>query len=239
MSNQNVIELKQTTIETLKRISKVNQSIRLVKDSKELKSKSQTGVMFCIAPIEDTWPRDFNIYNVNEFLSVLDIVETPELDFSSDKYVTIRSKDGKQKLRYLESAPEYITSYTDKIPPMAGSDIEVTVTENQFKSIIKAAQTMNLEYVGFVGDGDKVSITAFNKNNGDNADTNTFSIELGDSSTDQTFKMYYKLKVHEIDILQGEGSLEFSISSRKISKVKTESSKTFYITMDPKSEFGV
>lgn len=235
---QNKIELSQSTIATIKKLSQINQTLKLLGDSDTLRSKSESNVMFCYAPIEDKFPRDFHIYDVREFLSVVNIIENPILDFTNDKFVIVRSKDGKQKLRYLESAAQFVTSFTTKEPKLESVDFEVAVTEAQFKSVITAANTMRLEYIGFIGDGDKISIVAFNKNNGDEVETNTFSIELGDSDTDQPFRMFYKLETHKVDVLQGEGSLKFAVSSRLVSKVDTESKKTVFITMDKKSTFG-
>ncbi len=80
------------------------------------------------------------------------------------------------------------------------------------------------------------SISAFNKNNGDGKDTNNFNNELVEC--DQTFRMFYKLDTHNIQVLLGEGDLTVTIDGkRKVSKVETQTGKILWIAFDAKSDF--
>lgn len=231
------IKLSKETVDTLSRVFEVNQSVRLIKDADILKVKSIDGTALVHAPLADKFPRTFNIYDVSEFLSVLKIIDNPILDFSNDSFVEIRSEDGKQKIRYIESDEEYVTSYTDKMPNMGDPDIQIQVSEQQFTSVMKAAKTMKLDFVGFVANGEKVSLSAFKKNNEtDNDQTNLFSIEL--METDETFEMFYKLESQNISVLEGEGDLVFYITKGKISKIETASGKTFWLAMNINSKWS-
>lgn len=225
------MKISKATVETLKKAYDVNQSVRLKADEDTLKICTNSANLLLHAPLEDQFPRDFNIYDLGEFLRVTSIIDDPTLDFSNDSFLAIKSDDGKQKIRYMESDPDFVKdSYTEKTPDLSDPDIELEVTQSQFASIMDAAKTMKLEYVGFIADGETVSITAFNKNNGDENETNKFSIELMD--TDLTFQMFYKLDSQNISVLEGEGDLNFSIVSKKISKVESNSGKTFWVAMN-------
>jgi hypothetical protein len=230
------LNLSKQTIDTLKKVYEVNQGIKFVEGDKTLKVKSTDNTLLMHAPIDEEFPRDFYVYNLREFLSVLSIIEDPTLDFSNDQFMTVTSKDGKQKLRYLESDPQFVTSYTDKEPRVPSTEFIADVTADQFASVMKAAQTMRLEFVGFVCDGSTITLTAFNRNNGDQAITNNFAIEMGDHDT--PFEMFYKLDSQNIGVLLGEGDLSFEVSEKKISKVSTDSGKTFWIAMNANSKYG-
>ena len=230
------MSLSKQTVDTLKKVYEVNQGIKFVEGDKTLKVKSTDNTLLMHAPIEEEFPRDFYVYNLREFLSVLSIIEDPLLDFSDDKFMVVTSKDGKQRLRYSESDPQFVTSYTDKEPRIPSVEYTVDVSAEQFASVMKAAQTMRLEFVGFVCDGNTVSLTAFNKNNGDQGTTNNFAIEMIDHDT--KFEMFYKLGSQNIGVLLGEGDMTFEVSEKKISKVSTKSGKTFWIAMNANSKYG-
>lgn len=229
------LTLSKETIDTLKKLYEVNQGVKFVEGENTLKVKSTDNGLLVHANIEEEFPRDFYVYDLREFLSVVSIIEKPILDFSNEKYVQIKSDDGKQKLRYIEADPQFVTSYVDKVPKLPSKDIEVTVTKEQFQSVMKAAHTMKLEFVGFTCDGTTVTLSAFNKNNGDEKTTNNFSIELMDGDTE--FQMFYKLDQQNVSVLLGEGNLDFTISSKKISNVKAESGKEFWIAMNANSKY--
>lgn len=232
------ITLSKETIDTLKKMYEVNQSAKFVGGDQTLKLKSTDNSLLAHANITEKFPRDFYVYDLREFLSVISIIENPVLDFSDSKMVLISSPDGKQKLRYIETDPEFVTSYTDKTPKMPSTEIEVSVSGEQYQSVMKAAQTMRLEYVGFISDGETVSLSAFNKNNGDDNTTNKFAIELMEVEDDVKFEMFYKLDNQNIGVLLGEGNLDFVISSKKISNIKTETDKEFWIAMNIDCKYG-
>jgi len=236
------------TLDIFKKLFDVHQSLKIKAENVEtqtdadgnecevtvLRSKSQNQTMMARVHISEQFPRDVNFYDINEFIRVTKIVKDPVFDFSDNKFVTISSSDGKQKLRYMESNPDLITSYVDKDLPLSQTDIEVVITPQQLNSVLEAAKTMKLKYIGFISDGETMRFSAFEKNNGDNKETNNFSIDL--TECEDSFKMYYNLDVHNLSVLVDEGELMFSIDgNRKISKIEAESGKVFWIACDTKS----
>ena len=236
MSNN--VELSKATIDTMKKLSILNMTLKIMPDTNVLKSKTQNGVMNCTAPIDEIFPCEFNIYDLREFISVLSLIEEPVLDFSKKSSVTIHSKDKKQKIRYIEADPAFIDSYPNKESSLSSVDFFVDVEEQSFKSILTAANTMKLEYVGFVGDGETISLVAFSMREGDEQETNEYSVNLGESNTDEQFTMFFKLANCPISVLANEGRLSFEVSSRKVAKVTSQTGKVFFIGMDTKSVWG-
>ncbi len=229
-----IVKLSEGTVETLKRMFSVHQELRIIEGDKVLRVKSANGTMVCHAEIEEEFPRDVNIYDLREFIAVVGILNDPELDLSNDKWIAVRSSDGTQQLRYMEANPEFITSFSARDIVLPSTDVDMVITEAQMKQVHSAAQTMKLDFIGFVGDGEKVYLSAFKINNGDGKETNNFKIEVGE--TTETFKMYYKLEHSDLGVLLGEGDLHFQISFKKISYIETVSGKKFWIALDAKSE---
>jgi len=246
----NSVKLSDSTLAVFKKLHDVDQSLKIASDQVEtvtdedgnekqvtvLRTKSMNKTMMVRVEVPEVFPRDVHIYDLREFISVVGIVKDPVFDFSDDKFVVISSTDGKQKLRYIEANPNLINSFIDKDLSLSKEDAEIVVTEAQFKSVLSASHTMKLGYIGFIGDGESISVSAFDKNNGDNRDTNNFSIELIDS--DISMRMFYKTDVHNISVLLGEGDLTFTIDAkRKVSKIVTQSGKIFWVAFDSNSEF--
>lgn len=242
---EEVVRLSPETLGIFKSLYEVDQSLRIdhtmteeddVKVETVLRSKSFNNTTMAKVKINETFPRDVNIYDLREFISVISIVNEPYLDLSNEKFMVIGSGDGKQKLRYIEANPDLINSYSKRDPALTSEDEQLVVTEAQLKSVMTAAQTLKFEFVGLVSDGEKTYLTAFSRNDGSDSEANKYSIELQDS--DKEYKMLYKLQLQNVAILLGEGDLLFTIDGkRKISKVDTQSGKTFWISFDASSEY--
>lgn len=247
------VKLSEATLDVFKKLYDIDQSLKIMSDDVEvrqdeegndvqvttLRSKSQNNTMMAKVEVAEEFPRNVYIYDLREFISVIGIVNDPILDLSNDNYIVIKSEDGKQKLRYIEANPDLIGSYTDKTPNIKSEDIELVLSEESFKSVLSAARTMRLEYVGFKAVDGVISFSSFNKNNGDGNDTNNFSIELMHDSDCEDFDLFYRLSVHKLDVLQGEGNLTFVIDgNRKISRIDTQSGKVFWIALDSNSSYN-
>ena len=68
------------TIDVLKNYAEINQSILFKKGSTIKTVNEQTNVLSKVVVTED-FPKEFAIYDLNEFLSAMSLFEDPELDF--------------------------------------------------------------------------------------------------------------------------------------------------------------
>jgi hypothetical protein len=86
------MKLSDKTLTLLKNFSSINQSI-LFKEGSKLRTISVMKNILAEAKIEEELPKDFGIYDLNQFLNGLNLHQMPELDFQNDGYVVI--KEGK------------------------------------------------------------------------------------------------------------------------------------------------
>lgn len=227
----NEVRLSKADIDTLKSLYPINQTLKIVGGDNHLKTINEQRSVACETDMEAVLPRTFCIYDLREFISVLNIIENPVLDFSNDKFVVVKSEDGKQKLRYLDGAANLINSYFEKDFKLPSEDIEVNVSAQQLKAVMNAAQTLKLGYIGFRSVDGVIMLSAFDRNNGSGEETNGYSVEVGET-TDE-FDMFYKAEA--LTILDGD--CKFEISARKISKV-TNGAKVFWMSLDANSTFA-
>ena len=64
------------------------------------------------ATIEEDIPKDFGVYDLNQFLNALSLHQRPELDFKNDGY-TVISED-KARSKYFFADPNVIVSPPEK-----------------------------------------------------------------------------------------------------------------------------
>ena len=101
------MKLSDTTLAILKNFSSINQSI-LVRKGNKLRTMSVMKTVLAEAKVEEEFPKDFAIYDLNQFLNGLSLHEDPDLDFGNDSYVVIR--EGKRRVKYFFADPEVIVS---------------------------------------------------------------------------------------------------------------------------------
>ena len=163
---------------------------------------------------------------LNEFLTVYNLLEDPEVTFFDD-HLTLTSGNSKMTYRFAET--KNLTSPTKSIKLDEG-DVTVNLAENQVASIRSAAAALGHGIVGFIGDGKKIKIVVHDPS-GSNA--NKLEIDL-EQSTDQTFEL--NCQVAEIKVLPGD--YEVILSKKLLSKWVNKNTVVYYIALDTKSSFN-
>ena len=114
------MKLSDQTLTILKNFAGINNSI-LVKKGLQLRTISVAKNILAEARIEEEFPRDFAIYDLNQFLNGLGLHQDPELDFKEESYLDIR--EGKRRVKYFFADPAVIIS-----PPEKNIDLPSLIT---------------------------------------------------------------------------------------------------------------
>ena len=77
------------TIEVLKNYAEINQSL-LFKQGSQLKTVNEQTNVLSKCTVNETFPQEFAIYDLNKFLGVLSLFSEPDMNFS-DNSVSIKS----------------------------------------------------------------------------------------------------------------------------------------------------
>jgi hypothetical protein len=221
-----IMKLSDKTLSLLKNFSGINQSI-LFKEGDKLRTISVMKNILAEATITETFPKDFGIYDLNQFLNGLNLHQTPELDFENDKYVMIR--EGKSRSKYFFADPSVIVTPPDKEILLPSEDVCFVLNTQQLDKLLKAAAIYQLPDLSAVGEAGVVKLVVRDKKN----DTsNDFSIVVGETDSIFTFNF----KVENIKILPG--SYEVVISQKLLSQfTSTDRDLKYYIAMEPDSTF--
>ena len=114
------MKLSDKTLTLLKNFSSINQSI-LFKEGNSLRTISVMKNILAEATIEEELPKDFGIYDLNQFLNGLNLHHNAELDFQNDGYVVI--KEGKSRSKYFFADPNVIITPPDKSISLPSEDV--------------------------------------------------------------------------------------------------------------------
>ena len=175
------MKLSESTVNLLKNFSSINQSI-LFKEGNKLRSISVMKNILAEATISEEFPKDFGIYDLNQFLNGLSLHNSPELDFENNQFVVI--KEGKMRSKYFFADPTVIVSPPEKEITLPTEDVCFQLTSQQLEKLKKAASVYQLPDISAIGENGVVKLVARDKKN----DTsNDFSIIVGDADEEFVF----------------------------------------------------
>ena len=221
------MNLSDKTLTILKNFAGINNSI-LVKQGTQLRTISVAKNILAEAHIDEEFPREFGIYDLNQFLNGLSLHQDPEMDFSPDSYLTIR--EGKRRVKYFYADPQVIISPPEKEITLPSEDVHFQLDSVALEKLLKAAAVYQLPDLAAVGEAGVVKLVVRDKKN----DTsNSYSVQVGE--TDKEFS--FNFKVENIKIIPG--SYDVVVSSKLLSKfTNTQYDLKYYIALEPDSTFG-
>ena len=221
------MKLSEKTLTVLKNFAGINNSI-LVKQGKQLRTMSVAKNILGEAQIEEDFPRDFAIYDLNQFLNGLGLYQDPDLDFEADNYVVIR--EDQWDVKYFFSDPQVICSPPDKAITLPSEDISFKLETAVLEKLVKQAAVYQLPDLSAIGRNGNIELVVRDKKN----DTSNIPrIVVGQTDKEFTFNF----KIENIKILPG--TYEVVVSQKLLSKfTNKDCDLRYYIALEPDSTFG-
>ena len=220
------MKLSDNTLNILKNFAGINNSI-LVKQGSRLRTISVAKNILAEADITEEFPRDFAIYDLNQFLNGLSLHQDPDLDFTEESYITIR--EGKRRVKYFFADPNVIISPPEKEIQLPSQDVCFQLESTSLEKLVKAAAVYQLPDLSAVGEAGVIRLVVRDKKN----DTsNEYSIVVGE--TDRVFT--FNFKVENIKIIPG--AYDVVVSQKLLSQfTNTKYNLCYYIALEPDSTF--
>ena len=223
------MKISTNTLDILKNFSEINQSI-LIKKGKKLKTVSTLKNILAHTDVEDNFPQDFAIYQLNEFIGVLSTMGNPDLTFH-DKYVMLSQENG-ACTKYFYADPSVVVS-PEKDITMPSEDINFTLLEKQYNDLLKMSSILQLNDILVKGcpksNGQYLAVT-----NKKNDTSNDYSVKVGEGVT-EPYKMYFKTE----NLKMVTGDYTVIISGQGISHFKNnKESLEYWIALEPDSKYG-
>jgi len=224
------MKLSNYTTSVLKNFSTINQNL-VIKEGNTITTMSAMKNIVAKAEVEETFPQQIAIYDLNEFLGALSLFTSPVLDFS-DNYVMI-SEENKPttKMKYFYSDPSVVTS-PNKMITMPSNEVKFTMSSEDLSRLKRAAGAIGAPDMVLEKNGSSSSLTVKDKKN-DTA--NNYSLDV-DTTSEGEFNFYFK--VENMKLLDGNYDVE--ISAKNISHYTNKSTDIeYWIALEPESTYTV
>ena len=226
MKLRDPMNLSDSTLTILKNFAGINNSI-LVKEGNQLRTISIAKNILAEAQIDEDFPREFGIYDLNQFLNGLGLHQDPELDFREDSFLSIR--EGKRRVKYFFADPQVIVSPPEKEITLPSQDVCFQLDSTALDKLLKAAAVYQLPDLSAIGEAGVVKLVVRDKKN----DTsNEYAVVVGETDKNFTFNF----KVENIKIIPG--AYDVVVSQKLLSKfTNTNFNLKYYIALEPDSTF--
>lgn len=223
------MELSENTLSVLRNFSTINQNV-MFRQGNVLKTMSEARNVLASATLDAELPQDFGIYDLNEFIGVLGLVDKPRLKFESE-YVTIGDSTGRTKIKYFFSPEETLTAPTKDVT-MPDGEVRFTLDEDTLNKIKRAASTLGHTELSITGKNGVLSLTVVENQN---STSNAFTIDIDGEFGDAEFN--FVLSISNLKILSGDYDVQ--ISSKLISNFKhKELPVQYWIALEKTSTYG-
>jgi hypothetical protein len=225
------MQLSNDTLSVLKNFSAINPNL-VFREGNKVKTISVAKNILATATIAETIPKEFGVYDLNEFLSVVGLFDDPNLSFGD---ASVKITDGNQSVNYYFSALENLTTPSKDIT-MPKCEIEFILTEADLNKLRKAAATLGVSEVLVCGeqDGSTISIKVSDTKN---ATSNTFELNIaGDVVRPaNSFQMVFNIGNFKF----APGDYRAALSSKLISNFKnTNNQLEYWVALEKSSVFN-
>ena len=181
------MKISSDTLSVLQNYAVINNGI-LVKEGNVVRTISTQKTLLSKATVTETFPKDFCIYDLSQFLGTVSLFDDPDFEFG-DNAVTISS--GNTKLKYVYAEPNTIITPPDKQLDTSG-EIVFKLSSDHFSQLTKAANVLSVPNLVITEDDGSIVATATDVKN---TTSNEFSVRMSDGGSESgDFKMVLKIE---------------------------------------------
>lgn len=195
----------------------------MIKSGSKLSSISAAKSVYASAKVSETFPQEFGIYDLNEFLGALTLFNDPDIVFD-DKSLSIT--EGRNRIKYFGADASVLTAPSKdiKVPP---ADVEFTLTSDQVNLIMKTSGVLRAQDVSISGDGNQIKVLVGDKKN---VTSNSYEMVVGNTES----KFVAHMKVDNLKFIPGDYNVE--LSSKKIAKFSSNFVE-YVVSLEADSQF--
>ena len=219
-----IMKISKQTKEILKNFSTVNPSIAF-KAGNKIRTVSEQKNILAEATVAETFPKDFAIYELNQFLGLTSLFEDGDFEFGDSK-VTLT--DGASKSRYTYTDSTMVTTPPEKNIDLPSVEVSFKMSKDVFAKVLNAANQLQLPEIVVRGDKENVVLVATDTKN---PTSNEFEVNVGVTTAE--FKFIFKAE----NFRMIAGDYDVDISSKGISHFKGQVAQ-YWIATEAGSKYN-
>lgn len=223
------MEISANTVKLLQNFASINSNIVIHPGNTIMTISEAKNVL-----TQATVPEDFNnvigIYDLQNFLSVLDLVDNASVQFK-DSYMLVGGNAGRSMVKYYYADPEMLTSPSKPID-MPEPNVSFTLDLSTLNNLKKAASVFGHNQMVIEPDSGSIKLTVVDP---ENTTANTYSIIVeGDYDTEE-FK--FVLSINNLKMIADD--YQVGISSKLISQFTSVNQDVkYWVALEKTSTYG-
>lgn len=227
------MKLSASTIKILQNFATINSNIVVNANEKTLKTVSEAKNIMARAVIEDQIESTFGIYDLNEFLSAVNLIDSPEFTFDSS-LISVKDEGNRHGLKYFCANPEILT-YPKKDIQDPSYDVEISLTQENINAIKKAASILGFDTFSLVKESNSSDVYAQVFDPG-NKSSNAYKLLVA-SISDDAASFSFDFLIANLKMIPGD--YKVGLSSKLISRWDTnfDPSITYWIALEKTSNY--
>ena len=223
------MELSDSTLSILKNYASINSNL-VVEEGSVIQTISEAKNILSKVEVAEKFPLRFGVYDLNEFLGVLGLVDTPRLKFE-DNHVLIGDSTGRSKVKYFFSDVDMLTAPSKEVK-MPEADVKFTLDNDTLNKVKKAASALGHNEMQISPSGSAVSLSVTST---ENATANSFSIDVEGSANIDKYNFIFNIS----NLKMNPGNYSVEISSKLISKfTNIDNDLKYWIALEKTSTYG-
>ena len=223
------MEISANTVNVLKNFASINGNI-VIKPGNKLMTISEAKNILAEAVVPESFSEQVGIYDLQEFLNVLSLVDRPRVRFQAS-WMDIGSQSGRELVKYSYADTEMLTTPSKPID-MPEADVWFTIDEATSAVIKRAAAIFDHSQLAIEPDGGSIKLSVVDP---DNATANQYTVQVDGGYDNDSFK--FILNINNLRMVQD--TYEVKISSKLISQFRNESgSLTYWVALEKSSTYG-
>ena len=205
------MQLSNETIEVLKNFANINPNL-VVSAGSNLKTISEAKNIMASADISETFDTGFGIYDLNEFLSAINLIDSPTLEFTDN---AVKIKNQTSQVEYRFANVEILTSPAKSVN-MPDVDVSLTLSVDDISQIKRAAGALGHPVLSLSVVNNSVVAKVCDPNN---PTANTWSKTIPTDRIDDGVAFDYQFLISNLKLLPGDYLV--NISNKLISSWKS------------------
>jgi len=226
-----MMKLSEQTLTTLKNFAGINANI-VINPGNSIKTMSESKTIMGQATIAESIPNQIGIYDLNEFLGVVNMFDDPDITISQDiKFLTVN--EGNKSVKYFFADPSILTSPSKDIT-MPPCEVTFTLTAADMANIRKASAALGVT--------DVVVQTAPNTTpklivtDTEDATSNSYEVDIQNCSA-AGVTCNFVFNIANFKFVNDDYNV--SISSKLLSNFKAVNNPVeYWVALEKKSTFG-
>ena len=221
--------LTENTLEVLKNFASINSNL-VFNSGNVVKTVSEAKNVLCTSTLDVEFPTEFGIYDLNEFLSTLSLLDEPRLKFE-EKHAIISDSSGRSRIKYFFSDPDMLTSPQKDII-MPECEVNFVFDRETLLRIKRAASVLGHTEMSVTAENNVLSLSVIDNND---SSSNVFTIDVDGTFDSPDFKFVFNIS----NLKMIDGNYNVGISSKLISHfVNKDVPIEYWVALEKTSTYG-